>query len=269
MIDAKRKAFIFLIIAFILAIVTGWFISNQVTLAKESMGQSVKVAVAKKKVPAYTEISEDMVDWINIPKSSGLSSFITNKKELEDHLSIVNLSKGDLITKNIVRSRVDIPEDHRIVWLNPTQNVLMDQEIFIGDKIDIIASYKATEGAGVETKRILNNIDVIQSEEVTMPKEQTSGTALKVSLTLPQAEQLIHLQNTAEQIRVLRVNQLEVEEAGITTQNEEQEKAEAEAKQAEKEAAAKQEAIKKEEQEKAKQQKEKEQKEKANKEEKK
>ncbi|MFC5464260.1 Flp pilus assembly protein CpaB [Lederbergia graminis] len=207
MISAKRKAFFFLTIAFILAVVTGWFITSQVSEAKELMGQSIKVAVAKKELPAYTEITPEMVEWLSVPKSSAVSSFITNEKDLEEHLLIVDVKKGDLLTDNILRARVDIPEGHRVVWLNPTQNVIMDQAIYNGDKVDIIASYKLDNGGKIETKRILNEISVIQSENVQLENNR-SGTAIKVSLTLEQAEQLIHLQNTAEQIRVLRINQL-------------------------------------------------------------
>ncbi|MCJ8008773.1 Flp pilus assembly protein CpaB [Lederbergia wuyishanensis] len=218
MISAKRKAFIFLTIAFLLAIMTGWFINSQVSQAKELMGQSVKVAVAKKDVSAYTEITPDMIDWLSIPKSSAVSSFLTSEKEMEDHLFIVNMKKGDLITKNLIRSRVDIPEGYRVVWLNPTENVIMDQEIFVGDKVDIIASYKSDNEGKIETKRIMNNINVIQSESVRLEDKGNTSMAIKVSLTIEQAEQLIHMQNTADQIRVLRINQLEMNDSQVDSE---------------------------------------------------
>lgn len=219
MISAKRKAFIFLTFAFLLAIVMGWFINSQVSQAKELMGQSVKVAVAKKDVSAYTEITPDMIDWLSIPKSSAVSSFLTSEKEMEDHLFIVNMKKGDLITRNLIRARVDIPEGYRIVWLNPTENVIMDQEIFVGDKVDIIASYKSDNEGKIETKRIMNNIDVIQSESTRGDDKNNTGMAIKVSLTIQQAEQLIHMQNTADQIRILRVNQLETNNSQVDSEN--------------------------------------------------
>ncbi|MCR2823697.1 Flp pilus assembly protein CpaB [Lederbergia panacisoli] len=219
MISAKRKAFIFLTIAFLLAIMTGWFINSQVSEAKELMGQSVKVAVAKNDVSAYTEITPEMIDWLSIPKSSAVSSFLTSEKEMEDHLFIVNMKKGDLITRNLIRSRVDIPEGYRIVWLNPTENVIMDQEIFVGDKVDIISSFKSDNEGRIETKRIMNNIDVIQSESIQLEDKNNTGMAIKVSLTIQQAEQLIHMQNTADQIRVLRVNQLETDYSQLDSEN--------------------------------------------------
>ncbi len=219
MISAKRKAFIFLIIAFILAIMTGWFINTQISHAKEVMGQSVKVAVAKKDIVAYSEISENMVEWMEIPKSNAVSSFITTEQDLKEHLSIVDLKKGDLITKNLIRSQVDIPDGHRVVWLNPTENVLMDQQIYVGDKVDIIASYEQ-KNEGVITKRIMNDIDVIQTDSTVVgDSQQKDVSAIKVSITVEQAEQLIHLQNTAKQIRVLRVNQIETNNQEDNEQN--------------------------------------------------
>lgn len=214
MIDAKRKAIIFLTLAFILAIMTAWFITNQISEAQEVLGQSVQVAVAKKDIPAYIEITPDMIDWTNIPQSSDLSSLISEQAELEGNVSIAPLKKGDLFTSNLVRPRVDIPNDHRIVWLNPSDNVIMDQEIAVGDDIDVIASYK--EKNDTVTKRILEDIPVIQSEEKGGGDDDNGGTAraLKVSLSIPQAELLIHMQNTAEQVRVLRVTQVSEEDNG-------------------------------------------------------
>lgn len=210
MIDAKRKAMIFLVLAFILALITAWFITNQMSEAQQVLGQSVKVAVAKQDVPAYTEITSDMIEWMELPKSSDLSSLIRDEKNIVGNVSIVNLKKGDLFTANLVRSRVDIPSDHRVVWLNPTENVIMDQQIAAGDHIDIIASYKTSDA--IVTKRILANISVVQSEEISKGEEEKSQVALKVSLPIAHAEQLIHMQNTAEQVRVLRVNQVQPEE---------------------------------------------------------
>lgn len=209
MVDSKRKAMIFLALAFILAVLTAWLVINQVSQAQETLGQTVKVAVAKTDIQAYTDISPDMIDWVDMPQSTNLSTLIQDEKELEGHVSIVNLEKGDLFTANLVRSRIDIPADHRVVWLNPTENVILDQSVVEGDKIDIVASYKS--GSGIVTKRILQNIPVVQSQDLKSGDDETKQ-ALKVSLPVSQAELLIHMQNTAEQVRVLRLDQLPQEQ---------------------------------------------------------
>lgn len=205
MVDSKRKAFIFLSLAFIFAVVTAWFVISQINEVQAELGQSVKVAVAQKDITAYTELTEDMIDWVDVPSASNLASLIQDEKKLLGHVSIVNMKKGDLFTANLVRSRLDIEENERIVWLNPTDNVIMDQDVAGGDRVDIIASYQVS--GQMKTERILKNVRVVQSIEEKEGEDKVQH-ALKVSLEVPQAEQLIHMQNTAQQVRVLRVNQV-------------------------------------------------------------
>lgn len=219
MVDTKRKAMIFLSLAFVLAVVTAWLVVDQVGQAQATLSETTKVAVAKTDIQAYTEITADMIDWVDLPASSDLPSLVQDEKELEGHVAIVNLEKGEPFTVNLVRSRMDIPNDHRVVWLNPTNNVVLDQSVVEGDKVDIIVSYKS--GSGIRTERILENIPVVQSQELKSGDDE-SNIALKVSLPVSQAEQLIHMQNTAEQVRVLRLDQLQKEEQPSEEQPSEQ-----------------------------------------------
>lgn len=219
MVDTKRKAMIFLSLAFVLAVVTAWLVVDQVGQAQATLSETTKVAVAKTDIQAYTEITADMIDWVDLPASSDLPSLVQDEKELEGHVAIVNLEKGEPFTVNLVRSRMDIPNDHRVVWLNPTNNVVLDQSVVEGDKVDIIVSYKS--GSGIRTERILENIPVVQSQELKSGDDE-SNIALKVSLPVSQAEQLIHMQNTAEQVRVLRLDQLQEAEQPSEEQPSEQ-----------------------------------------------
>ena len=69
----------------------------------------------------------------------------------------------------------------------------MDQQVKVGDLVDIIVSRELERK--VETKRLLSNIKVVE-------RDKEGG--IKISLPLEQAEKLIHYQNFAKQIRVLR-----------------------------------------------------------------
>jgi pilus assembly protein CpaB len=205
MIDAKRKAIIFLSIAFILAIVTAGLILNEIKQAQTAMGETVKVAAANEDIKSYSSIKSSKIKWIDMPKSSVVSSFITKPKgtDLEKKIALVDIKQGDIITDNLLRAKVDIPADHRVVWLNPTENVLIDEDVTSGDLVDVIVSTEEKEG--LKTQRLLKNVSVVYSESMET-KDKTKATKLKVSLNVNDAEQLIHYQNKAKQIRVLRVN---------------------------------------------------------------
>ncbi|MCM3636236.1 hypothetical protein M3152_00785 [Sporosarcina luteola] len=202
MIDSKRKAIIFLTISFILAIVTAGVVLVQISQAQERLGEMIEVASVGKNVSSYTEINPDDIEWVKFPKTNAYSSFITDAKDLEDVITIVNLKSGDILTKNLVRKKLDIPANERVVWLNATEIVLIDQSVMEGDLVDVIVSREIEKS--VETKRLLSNVKVVQVDE----DKENNTESIKISLPIAEAEQLIHYQNFAKQIRVLRVNQV-------------------------------------------------------------
>lgn len=209
MIDAKRKALIFLSLAFILAIVTAGLILNEIKQAQTAMGETVKVASAKEDIGSNKPIKEDQITWIEMPKSSVVSSFVQKESDIDKKIVLVDIKKGDVISKNMLRDNVDIPADHRVVLLNPTENVLIDQDVTPGDLVDIIVSTE--EKDGLKTQRILKNISVVSSE--TVETKDGNSQIIKVSLNVKDAEQLIHYQNKAKQIRVLLVNTVQDEKS--------------------------------------------------------
>lgn len=201
MIDAKRKAIIFLTISFLLAVVTAGLILVQINEAQKKLGKTVQVAAASKNIRSYHEFGESDVTWVELPATSAYESFITSEKELEEAISVVNLKEGELLTDSLVRKKLDIPANERVVWLNATEIVLIDQQVAEGDRVDIVIVNK-NESDQLETKRILENVPVVQLEE-----QEEGSPRVKVALSIKDAEDVIHYQNAAVQIRVLRVNQ--------------------------------------------------------------
>lgn len=203
MIDAKRKAIIFLTISFLLAVVTAGFIIVQINDAQKKLGSTIKVAAASKDIKSYHEIDESDVSWVELPATSAHESFITDvdKEDLEEAIAVVNLKEGELLTDSLVRQKLDIPSDERVVWLNATEIVLMDQEVTVGDLVDIVIVSKNAEDK-LETKRTLESVPVVQVEE-----QDEGAPRVKVALSIKDAEDVIYYQNAAVQIRVLRVNQ--------------------------------------------------------------
>ncbi|TKC17071.1 SAF domain-containing protein [Robertmurraya kyonggiensis] len=209
MIDAKRKAIIFLTISFLLAVVTAGLILVQINEAQTKLGKTVQVAAVSKSIQSYHEIGDADVTWVEMPATSAYESFITNEQELEEAISVVNLEEGELLTNSLVRKKLDIPANERVVWLNATEIVLIDQQVAEGDRVDIVIVTKNAEEQ-LETKRMLENIPVVQIEE-----QAEGAPRVKVALPIEDAESVIHYQNAAVQIRVLRVNQASAGTEGV------------------------------------------------------
>ncbi|MEH7392348.1 SAF domain-containing protein [Bacillus sp. JJ1503] len=200
MIDAKRKAIIFLTISFLLAIVAAGVILVQINQAQQKLGKTVAVATAAKDIKSYHEIKESDIEWIQMPQSSAYSSLIRSENEFKDAISVAEVKEGELLTKALVRKKLDIPINDRVVWLNATKIVLIDQDVAEGDLVDIIVSEEVN--GSLQTKRQFQNVSVVQVE-----KQNEGPSKIKISLSVENAERIIHYQNSAVQIRVLLVNQ--------------------------------------------------------------
>ncbi|MFI8578227.1 Flp pilus assembly protein CpaB [Rossellomorea aquimaris] len=206
MIDSKRKAIIFLTLSFILAVVAAGVILVQISQAQERLGETVKVAAAAGEIKSYHEIKSSDIKWIELPKNSAYQSFITDEEELKNVISLVDIKEDDILTGTLIRDKVNIPADERVVWLNATEIVLIDQGVVEGDQVDIIVSREIDKK--LETKRLLSNVPVVQIETSDEKPEEGPAQRVKISLSVEEAEKLIHYQNFAKQIRVLRVNQV-------------------------------------------------------------
>ncbi|MBU8881361.1 hypothetical protein BGM26_20795 [Bacillus sp. FJAT-29790] len=213
MIDAKRKAIIFLTSSFLLAIVAAGVILVQINQAQQKLGKTIAVAAAAKDIKSYHEIKETDIEWIQLPQSSAYSSLITSEKDFKDAISVAAVKKGELLTKALVRKKLDIPINDRVVWLNATKIVLIDQDVAVGDLVDIIVTEEVS--GSLSTKRQFQNTSVVQVDE-----QNEGPPRIKISLTVENAEKIIHYQNSAVQIRVLRVNQATSGEKNLKEVNE-------------------------------------------------
>lgn len=209
MVDAKRKALIFLVVAFILAVVTAGVVLNEIRKAQQNLTETTKVAALEGNIKSNEAITSSKIKWVEIPKNAAVSNFIQSEGDLKNQVVLTDMKDGDILTKNVLRSKIDISKGHRVVWLNPTENVLIDENVTEGDRVDIVVSME--EKNVMTTKRALKGIHVVEvDDDVQIDKNKTTSV-IKVSLSIEDAEKLIHYQNTAQQIRILRVNELEEE----------------------------------------------------------
>ncbi len=212
MVESKRKAFIFLLLAFILAVIAAGLIIKQLQVIAESTGETIEVAVAKQDINSYDELTSRNVEWIHIPLTDHVRNFIQQKSELENTISIVDLEEGNFITPNMIRSKSSIPPNERIVQLNVTQNVIIEEPLTEGDKVDVIVVYEESEGTVASL--LFEEIPVVQ---VTANSGDGNDGIIRVSVSIQDAQDLIYYQNIAKQIRVLRLNSFEDLKEGVET----------------------------------------------------
>ena len=200
MLEAKRRAAIFFILAFILAAATGYMVLQKVKDLNSDLGAMTKIYVAKADIPSRTVIQKNQMTVMELPNKFVTDSHITSFSDLESQVSVVPLSKGDMITQNMIKPASNLQnENNRLVTLHRTDKVQFDQVIEALDRVDIIVS---TENDGKRSTSVFMKDVVVRFSQGSGDK--FAGVAVEV--TAEQAPKLIHMQNYADHIRVLKAN---------------------------------------------------------------
>lgn len=200
LLEAKRRAAIFLLLAFLLAVVAGYLVLEKVKQLNAELGGMVEIYVANGNIPARTLIHSSQMTKMEIPQKFLTNSHITSESELVNKVSVVPLNKGDIVTKNMLKDYANLQnENHRLVALYRTDKVQFDQEIAALDRVDIVVS-REVDGKK-KTEAFMKDVSVAYAQGT---GENFAGIAVEVSAS--DATKLIHMQNYAEYIRVLKAN---------------------------------------------------------------
>ena len=200
MLEAKRRAAIFLLLAFILAAVAGYLVLEKVKQLNAELGGMVEIYVSNGDIPARTLLHSSQLTKMEIPQKFLTASHITDENDILGQVSVVPLKEGDIITDNMLKNYSNLQnENNRLVALYRTDKIQFDQEIAALDRVDIIVSI---EGDGKKnTELFMKDVAVAFAQGT---GENFAGIGVEVSSE--DATKLIHMQNYAEYIRVLKAN---------------------------------------------------------------
>ncbi|UII56301.1 SAF domain-containing protein [Cytobacillus spongiae] len=225
MLESKRRAAIFLLLAFILALTAGYLVFNKVRDLNAELGGMTKVYVANGDIPVRTLIQENQITTVEIPNKFVNSAHLTeeDKDKLVNKVSVVPLTEGELITRNMLKPYTELRnENNRLIAMYPSEKVQFDQVIETLDRVDIIVS---TNTNGEEkTEIFMRDVPVAFAQG---EGSEFAGVALEVSME--DAPKLIHMQNYADKVRVLKANVGKGDTVDLSEQEEQQEEQASEA----------------------------------------
>ncbi|RLL46514.1 flp pilus assembly protein CpaB [Oceanobacillus piezotolerans] len=201
MFESKRRALIFITLSFILAAIAGLMFFNTYADLNENLGQTTEIYIADKNIPSRESISSEHVRTMQIPNRFITDAHILSLNQLEDQVSIVPLLEGDILTTSMLRPYSDVTEEgNRLVKLfSEWDNVHFDQNLEALDRVDIVVSQSTEEGP--ETEIFMRDIPVANVET---NEEGNPNVTLEVAVE--EAPSLIHVQNYADSVRVLKAN---------------------------------------------------------------
>lgn len=200
LLESKRKAIIFLVIAFILAAIAGILLLQKVEELNSDLGRQVEVYVANTNISSREIITPEAITTDEIPRRFVRDEHVTDIEELYNKVSVVPLSKGELITKNMLKDATAVTDsNHRLIALLKSDNVFFDEELHTLDRVDIIVSH--TFNGKPETNVFMTDVNVAK---VARNSEEFVG--IQVEIPFAKVTELIHMQNYADSIRVVKAN---------------------------------------------------------------
>ncbi|MBP2241765.1 pilus assembly protein CpaB [Cytobacillus eiseniae] len=200
MLESKRRAIIFISISLILALIAGYMFLQKVNELNANLGGTTTVYVAKEDINSRTIIKPDMVETVDLPNKFVTEAHVKNPKDITNKVSIVPLSAGDMVTLNLLKPFSEVGDpNHRLIALFANERVSFDQELDDLDRVDIVVSQQF-EGEP-KTEIFMTDVHVFRVDK---SKNEFRGIALEV--TKEEAPKLIHMQNYADSIRVLKAN---------------------------------------------------------------
>jgi Flp pilus assembly protein CpaB len=247
MLESKRKAIIFIVLSVLLALTAGFLVLKKVQALNTNLGTSVQIYVASKEISSRMLITPENIKTEEIPKKFLKDYHITDAKELVNKVSVVPLSSGDVITKNILKQAASVVEENnRLITLMKSERVFFDEPLEALDRVDVIVSHRFS--GKEETSIFMKDVKVAR-----VAKKDDDFQGVQLEVPLEKAPELIHMQNYSDSLRIVKANVGKKEEQEAATKEEkvpakdekeqvkEQEKKEQENKPAEKETKPKEE----------------------------
>ena len=202
MLESKRRAIIFIGLALVLALLAGFLVLQKVSQLNADLGGMTEIYVADGNISSRQVIKPSDVTKKEVPNRYVKdTNYIISKKDLINKVSVVPLTEGDIITQNVLKpvSNV-INENSRLVTIYSTEKVGFDTRLEEADRVDIVVSHNFD--GKPKTEIFMKDVPVARIAKNT--KEDFVGVALEVSVT--DAPRLIHMQNYADSMRILKAN---------------------------------------------------------------
>lgn len=200
MLESKRRAIIFLLLSLSLAIIAGFLVLQKVKAMNNDLGTMVQVYAAKTDISSRQEIMPDMITTKEIPQKYLEEYHITNVSDLENKVAVVPLSAGDVISKNILKQSSVVMEEHnRLISVMSDERVIFDESLEALDRVDIIVSEKF--GDKPQTTIFMEDVKVAR-----IAKKSDKFAGVQLEVPLEKAPELIHMQNYADSVRIVKSN---------------------------------------------------------------
>jgi Flp pilus assembly protein CpaB len=191
----KRRGLIFGLLAFSLAIFTGFLFSSQIQALERQVGDMQQVVVARTSITPRTLITADMLETRQIPRMFAHPSYVQSIADIADQrVAVVALEPGTILRQADVALTSGLDDGWRAISIGVNPVAVLVDRVAPGSRVDVIVSYETSfldrEGKEVKTKRaatLLNDIEVLAVNGT--PRSRTTPSASAAESAQPEQAQ--------------------------------------------------------------------------------
>lgn len=215
MLESRRKAVIFLTLAFLFAAVAGYLFLNHVNQVNAEMGKMTTYYVAKKDIAPRIPLKIDDFEPVEIPARFAPGNLVTDPANIDGAVTVVPMAEGDALEKNILKPYTVTAKgvNSRMVRLMVSERISFDSDLVPLDRVDIIVSRKE-DGKPGQAEVFMKDVPVAtvftgkpkkaNGEVDEKAPDQLLGIGVDVSLE--DARRLIEVSQYSDHVRVLKAN---------------------------------------------------------------
>lgn len=159
-----------------------------------STGELVSVWEAAGPIPSYVVITKEMVRVVHVPRRYVYPGLITKEEDLLNHVSIVDVPAGTLVTTtHIIQPDTTEPSMVRVTLTN---GVVIESGLLPGDVVMVVASYRQGDA----------DVSRIFLDEARIAAINTKDREPAVTLLVPlsRLEELVQIHDYGKAIHVTR-----------------------------------------------------------------
>ena len=190
----ETKLLLISLISGLLAAILFYFFIFQKEKAIMEKVEPVKVIVASKYIPAWSEITKEMIEYGEMPKKWVTEAHIFDEKKVLKKVSMAPFIKGEPILINKITERGEdldtaVPLGLRAISINVDETTSVGNMIKPGAYVDILLTYEDSKEKKLCTATILQAIKVIAvGSNFNFASKETSYSTVTLAVTPEEAE---------------------------------------------------------------------------------
>ncbi|MBT0772629.1 Flp pilus assembly protein CpaB [Kineosporia sp. J2-2] len=191
----QRRGVLFMLLAGLLGIVVFVMVAGYTSNVTSEVGSKITVYQAKSQIPAYTELTRENLQAVEVPERWTSTSSRQDLSELVGRKIGFAVDGGTVISSDMLLAVSDLNPNEREIAINVDPVTGIGGRVTAGDRVDIYAVFADVNGLAKQVKVLVRDVRVVSiGGQQTVTKSDDNGVGqsdvIPVTLALKPADAL-------------------------------------------------------------------------------